>query len=78
MPAVDSLNIKVDASARSANQQLDKLVKKMVKHSISMRSVLKMDTVAQKIRERQKNTINWLKVMVMKGQSARKDLDFFK
>ena len=30
MPAVDSLNIKVDASARSANQQLDKLVKKMV------------------------------------------------
>lgn len=50
----------------------------MVKHSISMRSVLKMDTVAQKIRERQKNTINWLKVMVMKGQSARKDLDFFK
>lgn len=30
MVAVDSLNIKVDASARSANQQLDKLVKKMV------------------------------------------------
>lgn len=27
---VDSLNIKVDASARSANQQLDKLVQKMV------------------------------------------------
>ena len=27
---VDSLNIKIDASARGANQQLDKLVQKMV------------------------------------------------
>ena len=25
-----------------------------------------------------KKYYNWLKVMVMKGQSARKDLDFFK
>lgn len=30
MAAIDSLNIKVDASARSANEQLDKLVKKMM------------------------------------------------
>ena len=30
MAAIDSLNIKVDASAQSANEQLDKLVKKMM------------------------------------------------
>lgn len=30
MTAVDSLNIKVEASARGANQQLDKLVQKMM------------------------------------------------
>lgn len=30
MASIDSLNIKVDASARSANEQLDKLVKKMM------------------------------------------------
>lgn len=49
---VDSLNIKIDASARGANQQLDKLVQKMVqlRSSVNGISVGNLDTLSNSIK----------------------------
>ncbi len=49
MAAVDSLNIKVDASARSANQQLDKLVQKMkeLRRTVGSLNTHELDTFAK-------------------------------
>ena len=58
---------------------LSKLIsdEKMVKHSISMHSVLKMDTVAQKIRERLKKYYQLAQSNGYEGAKRKKRFGLF-